>query len=164
MITPIPADTPTPHNPSAQPDPSPPAPHPPTQRPSLFPTLTATALAIILAIASGVIGALTVLHFRTDTPETRFAVIDMQQISQAITETFGRDPKALEDFTVRFETALRDFEADNPSRVLLVKEAVLTGDVEDATPALFALLKLSPSNTPTTTGRDASRDKAKRIR
>ncbi len=96
-------------------------------------------LLILLSLASGATGALLVLWFQPPPPPLRIAVIDMTRVTQAAA-TGAQDATTAAGFPGQFDRALQRLQEEDPGRLLLVREAVLSGQVEDVTPLLLTLL------------------------
>jgi hypothetical protein len=99
-------------------------------------------LALVLAVGSGAIGAALVLWLHPDPPAPlRVAVIDIGRVSRAFTESAGREPRGAAAFPEHFDRAVRQLQTAEPTRLLLLKEAVVGTDSEDLTDALLTLLR-----------------------
>ncbi len=123
----------TPGSPAA---PAPPA--APAERP-LGLWLHVGTLLILLSLVSGATGAVLVLWFHPPEPPLRIAVIDMARVTQAAAGG-AQDAATAAAFPAQFDQALQRLQQEDPGRLLLVREAVLSGQVEDATPILLTLL------------------------
>ena len=109
-------------------------------------------LVVLLALASGGVGALVTLSSRAPVSPFRVAVIDMARISAAVAEAAARDPRVASTFSDRFDQIVRQLHEAEPHRILLVREAVLGNDIEDLTPIVLHLLREDPSTKPLAPG------------
>ncbi len=117
---------------------APTAPPAPAERPMGL-WLHVGTLLILLSLVSGATGALLVLWFHPPGPSLRIAVIDMARVTQAAAAG-AQNATAAAGFPARFDQALQRLQQEDPGRLLLVREAVLSGEVEDVTPALLTFL------------------------
>ncbi len=98
-------------------------------------------LVLLLALASGAVGALLVLTLRPATPPVRIAVLDTTRIAEALAQHSGREDGVVH-FPERFDRLVRELQEADPMRLILVREAVVGSGWEDLTP-LF-LQELAP--------------------
>ena len=94
-------------------------------------------LVILLALVSGVAGALTMLHFRPALPMPHFAVIDTTKIAEAVADAAKRDEGIIHRFPQRFDQMIQQLQDADPDRVILVREAVVGNDLDDLTPVFL---------------------------
>jgi hypothetical protein len=105
-------------------------------------TLTIALLVLLLALASGAVGALLVLTLRPAIPPVRVAVLDTTRIAEALAQHSGREDGVVRRFPERFDRLVRELQETDPMRLILVREAVVGSGSEDLTP-LF-LHELAP--------------------
>ena len=100
-------------------------------------TLVLAMMALLLAGASGALGAFTMLYFRPLPAVPRLAVLDTTKIAEAVAEAAMRDEGIVQRFPRRFEEIIRQLQAADPDRVILVREAVVGSDLDDLTPLVL---------------------------
>jgi hypothetical protein len=89
---------------------------------------------LLLALASGAVGALLVLTLRPATPPVRIAVLDTTRIAEALAQHSGREDGVVHRFPERFDRLVRELQEADPMRLILVREAVVGSGPEDLTP------------------------------
>ncbi len=119
-------------------------------------TLTIALLVLLLALASGAVGALLVLTLRPVTAPVRVAVLDTTRIAEALAQHSGREDGAVHRFPERFDRLVRELQDADPMRLILVREAVVGSEAEDLTP-LFLQELARDARTPGPAGRPRDR-------
>ena len=99
--------------------------------------LILAVMALLLSGVSGVLGACTVLYLRPLPAIPRLAVLDTTKIAEAVAEAATRDDGIVQRFPRRFEVLIRQLQAADPDRVILVREAVVGSDLDDLTPLVL---------------------------
>ena len=99
--------------------------------------LTLALVTLLLALVSGAVGALAVLHFHATPAVPHFAVIDMTKIAEAVADAAKRDEGIVQRFPQRFDQMIRQFQEADPDRVILVREAIVGNDLDDLTPVFL---------------------------
>jgi hypothetical protein len=99
--------------------------------------LTLALVALLLALVSGAVGALAVLHFHPTPAVPHFAVIDTTKIAEAVAEAAKRDEGIIHRFPQRFDQMIHQLQEADPDRVILVREAVVGNDLDDLTPVFL---------------------------
>ncbi len=94
-------------------------------------------LAVVLSILSGAAGALLTLYLRPQALPLRISVIDVTKLAQAA-KSSGADPVAT-GFTSRIQYAIGQLQQSDPTRVILIKEAVISNNAEDLTDTLLPI-------------------------
>jgi hypothetical protein len=104
-------------------------------------------LAILLCLASGAVGGLLILALQArPAPGPRFAVIDTSKILEAVAEASKRDDGLTRRWPERFDLLVEKLQAEDPDRLILVREAVVSKELEDVTPVF--LRDLAGGDTP----------------
>ncbi len=104
-------------------------------------TLAIGLLVLVLSLASGAVGALLVLTLRPATPPARIAVLDTTRIAEALAQQAGREDGLVAHFPRRFDELVRELQETDPTRLILVREAVVGSATEDLTPLFLQELQ-----------------------
>ncbi len=108
-------------------------------------SLALAALAVLLSLTSGLVGALLALQLRpSPPPPLRIAIVDTTRIAEAVGEASQRDAGLVQRFPARFDELIRQLQEAEPNRLFLVREAVVGSAAEDITPLILQDLREPP--------------------